>query len=67
MILNDLTTFSDEEEERVRQTSQIEENWILEWKNKVIMPISQSKDYYTTEIFSHLENLQNIYNCWVTE
>lgn len=63
MILNDLTTFSDEEEERVRQTSQIEENWILEWKNKVIMPISQSKDYYTTEIFSHLENLQNIYNC----
>lgn len=63
MILNDLTTFSDEEEERVRQTSQIEESWIPEWKNNVIMPISQSKDYYTTEIFSHLENLQNIYNC----
>ena len=63
MILNDLTTFSDEEEERVRQTSQIEESWIPEWKNNVIMPISQSKDSYTTEIFSHLENLQNIYNC----
>lgn len=65
MILNDLTTFSDEEEERVRETSQIEENWILELKNKVIMPIFQPKDYseYKTEIFSHLENLQNIYNC----
>lgn len=65
MILNDLTTFSDEEEERVRQTSQIEENWILELKNKVIMSIFQPKDYseYKTEIFSHLENLQNIYNC----